>query len=187
MYGCIPIVDHLEHAPADIPRALLSALRAVYMERGNGQKFIVVVAGALSLSNLTVGESSPFYGIARTVYVGDITEQESLVYITSFMTDRGVVVEDAIYDYLVHMAGGTIHLMNRICRECVESLPGSAREQLRLRDVQKTIKHFIRYAAAHYGPLREAVRLIEDDPDLLLYMSSFWNSRLSLDTGCHWD
>ena len=64
------IIEHLEALPTDLVQALLTSLRAAYMDQQTlDQRITVVVSGALSLATMTVGESSPFRGIARRVQV----------------------------------------------------------------------------------------------------------------------
>jgi type II secretory pathway predicted ATPase ExeA len=72
------LLDHLESLPTDLAQALLTSLRAAYMEQTTlNCRLLVVASGALSFAGLTLGESSPFRGIARRVYVRDLSEQES--------------------------------------------------------------------------------------------------------------
>jgi len=55
------IVDPLEALPLDLVQALLTSLRAAYMDQQTLERHVsVVVSGALSLATLAVGESSPF-------------------------------------------------------------------------------------------------------------------------------
>ncbi|NIV37740.1 MAG: hypothetical protein GWN58_52505, partial [Anaerolineae bacterium] len=54
------IIEHLEAVPTDLVQALLTSLRAAFMDQQTHQHGVmVVVSGALSLATLTVGESSP--------------------------------------------------------------------------------------------------------------------------------
>ncbi len=74
----ILIIEHLEAVPTDLVQALLTSLRAAYMDQQSEEyRVMVVVSGALSLATLTVGESSPFRGIARRLFVGDLTRKQS--------------------------------------------------------------------------------------------------------------
>ena len=60
------IIDPLEALPTDLVQALLTSLRAAYMDQQTLEHQVtVVVSGALSLATLAVGESSPFRGICR--------------------------------------------------------------------------------------------------------------------------
>ena len=57
------IIEHLEAMPTDLVQALLTSLRAAFMDQQTRRlRVMVVVSGALSLATLTVGESSPFRG-----------------------------------------------------------------------------------------------------------------------------
>ena len=68
------IIDNLEAIPTDLVQALLTSLRAAYMDQQTlDHRLTVVASGALSLANLTVGESSPFRGIAERIFIGDLS------------------------------------------------------------------------------------------------------------------
>ena len=54
------IIDPLEAIPTDLVQALLTSLRAAYMDQQDMEyQVTVVVSGAFSLATLTVGESRP--------------------------------------------------------------------------------------------------------------------------------
>jgi len=90
------ILDHLEALPNDLVQALLTSLRAAYMEQQTlDHRLLVVVSGALSLAALTVGESSPFRGIARRVFVSGLSESESEAFIRDQIEADWIRVSDA--------------------------------------------------------------------------------------------
>jgi hypothetical protein len=164
------MVDHLEAVPTDLLRALLSALRAAYMEwhddwhRSQGH-LVAVVAGALSLATLTVGESSPFRNIATVVSMGDLTENESKALILAQTMTNGITISQAVRKRLLQVAGGNAHLIQLICRKCVQEAYEKGIRRLTTRRVNKVVHKFIEDQAAHYQHLQEAIRLIEEDPD----------------------
>ena len=85
------IIDPLEGIPTDLVQALLTSLRAAYMDQQDMEYQVTVVAsGALSLATLAVGESSPFRGIARRVFVGDLSDQDSLALIQELLAEEGI-------------------------------------------------------------------------------------------------
>ena len=87
------IIEHLEAVPTDLIQALLTSLRAAFMDQQTHQHGVmVVVSGALSLAALTVGESSPFRGIARRVFVGDLSKEQSSALIAELLAAEGVTL-----------------------------------------------------------------------------------------------
>ena len=85
------IIEHLESLPTDLAQALLTSLRAAYMDQQTmDNQAIVIVSGALSLANLTVGESSPFRGIARRVFIGDLSEPDSQALLGEFLSEHHI-------------------------------------------------------------------------------------------------
>jgi serine phosphatase RsbU (regulator of sigma subunit) len=162
------IIEHLEAVPTDLIQALLTSLRAAFMDQQMREsRVIVVVSGALSLATLTVGESSPFRGIARRVFVGDLTRAQSEALIAEQLASKGIEASDRAQRRLLRAAQGDPYLIRRLCRRCAEMAGADATPHLRARNVKGLTRSFLRNDVYQYAPLQEAVRLIEEDPDLL--------------------
>jgi hypothetical protein len=162
------VLDHLEAPPTDLVQALLTSLRAAYMDQLSlDHRLISIVSGALSLATLTVGESSPFRGIARRVFVGDLTPAESSALIEREIAQGGVAASDRARRMLLRASCGDPYLIKQLCQRCVSAALATRSQYLRASHVKRTTRLFLRDEVSRYGPLLEAVRLIEDDPDLL--------------------
>ena len=162
------IIDNLDAIPTDLIQALLTSLRAAYMDQQDRPfQVIVIVSGALSLANLTVGESSPFRGIARRIFVGDLSRDQSRQLIGDFLAAEGVSSTSQAQKRLLEATSGDPYLIRKLCQRCVDSLNTGDGGRLRTRSVNRIIAAFIRDDVAEYAPLVEAVRLIEEDPDLM--------------------
>jgi serine phosphatase RsbU (regulator of sigma subunit) len=162
------LMDPLEALPTDLVQALLTSLRAAYMDQQMmAHQVTVVVSGALSLATLTVGESSPFRGIARTVFIGDLQEVESQALILEFLVEEGISATTPAMQRLLQSTSGDIFLMRKISHLCAEYIQSRVRGRLRSRDVTNITNRFLRDEVFQYTPLIEAVRLIEEDPDLM--------------------
>lgn len=162
------IIDPLEALPTDLVQALLTSLRAAYMDQQNqDHQVTVVVSGALSLATVAVGESSPFRGIANRVFVGDLSAGDSQELILELLDEHGIMATKPAVQKLLHAACGDIYLIHRLTQRCAELVNSRASGQLRSRDVAYVIERFLRQEVFQYAPLVEAVRLIEEDPDLL--------------------
>jgi serine phosphatase RsbU (regulator of sigma subunit) len=167
-HDLILIIEHLEAVPTDLVQALLTSLRAAYMDQQTLEtRVLVVVSGALSLATLTVGESSPFRGIARRVFVGDLARGESATLIDEQLAGAGVTASRRARLRLLRSTGGDPYLIRRICQRCVEVAGEESSRKLRARMVRDVVRGFLRDEVYQYAPLQEAVRLIEEDPDLL--------------------
>jgi serine phosphatase RsbU (regulator of sigma subunit) len=164
----ILLIDPLEALPTDLVQALLTSLRAAYMDQQTfDHQVTVVVSGALSLATLTVGESSPFRGIARRVFIGDLSENDSQALILDFLAEEGISATNPAVSKLVLSTRGDIFLIRRISQLCAQLLRSRSSNRLRTRDVNNAINRFLRNEVFQYAPLIEAIRLIEEDPDLL--------------------
>ncbi len=163
------IIEHLEAVPTDLVQALLTSLRAAYMDQQlQENRVMVVVSGALSLATLTVGESSPFRGIAQRVFVGDLTESESKALIVDELAARGIVtLKKQALHRLLAASRGDAYLIRHLCEQAAESALVASATRLRAETVKQVVRDFLRDRVYRYTPLQEAVRMIEDDPDLL--------------------
>jgi serine phosphatase RsbU (regulator of sigma subunit) len=162
------IIDPLEALPTDLVQSLLTSLRAAYMDQQDlDYRLTVVVSGALSLATLAVGESSPFRGIARRVFIGDLSESDSLALIQDFLVEDGASATRRALDKILQATRGDVFLIRRISQRSAELLRARGFGRLRARDVDRTTSRFLRQEVFQYAPLVEAIRLIEDDPDLL--------------------
>jgi GAF domain-containing protein len=164
------MLDDLEQVPSDLLSVLLSSLRAMYMEQeraGPGRRLVVVVAGALSLAGLTVRETSPFYGIALPVHLGDLADEDSLRILDRQLAKIGRVASDHVRNSLLQKVRGNANLIRAFCRR-LASDDGEGPTRLTARRVHLEAERFLREEAASYQPLQEAVRLVEEDPDLLI-------------------
>jgi len=167
-HDLILIVEHLEAPPTDLVQALLTSLRAAYMDQQTmDSRVLVVVSGALSLATLTVGESSPFRGIANRVFAGDLSRDESTALIAELLTAGGIKASPKAGRRLLRATSGDPYLIRTICRQCIDAVRTDASRQLRARTVRSVTNRFLREQVDEYAPLHEAVRMIEEDPDLL--------------------
>ena len=163
------IFDPLEALPMDLVQALLTSLRATYMDQQTQENQVtVVVSGALSLATIAVGESSPFRGICRRVFVGDLSKTASQALIEELLAEEHVFATRAAVQNLLLAASGDVFLIRKISQRCSELVRSRSSNQLRSRDVHNATGRFLREEVFQYAPLLEAIHLIEDDPDLLL-------------------
>jgi len=164
----ILIVEHLEAVPTDLVQALLTSLRAAYMDQQLLDcRVTVVISGALSLATLTIGESSPFRGIARRVFVGDLSAEESSSLIAEQVAASGITASKRARRRLLRATRGDPFLIRSICQRCIEAVQEESLSRLRGRVVRRVVRGFLQDEVYQYAPLLEAVRLIEEDPDLL--------------------
>ncbi|MDD3824406.1 MAG: PP2C family protein-serine/threonine phosphatase [Anaerolineae bacterium] len=162
------ILEHLEALPTDLVEALLTSLRAAFMDQQDqDQRVVAVVSGALSLAALTVGESSPFRGIARRIFLADLNGARSAAIIAEELAAARVLVSRKARRRLLLAANGDPYLIRRLCQRCVDLSLNLSPSRLRAAQVQQVVAEFLRDDVYHYAPLQEAVHVIEDDPDLL--------------------
>ncbi|MEW5871567.1 MAG: PP2C family protein-serine/threonine phosphatase [Chloroflexota bacterium] len=162
------IIEHLETVPTDLVQALLTSLRAAYMDQQTlDYRVTVVISGALSLATLTVGESSPFRGIARRVFIGDLSAEDSQGMIAEYLNEHNLLTTRQAERRLLEATRGDAFLIRSICERCIEMVEGRHLPQLGAGCVNRITGRFLRSEVFQYAPLLEAVRMIEEDPDLL--------------------
>ncbi len=163
------MIDPLEALPTDLAQALLTSLRAAYMDQQmQDYQVTVILSGALSLATLTLGESSPFRGIARRVFIDDLSSADSLAMILEYLAENGVNATRPAIERLHQATCGDLFLIRKLCQDAVDLTNARRNRQLRVRDVDTLINHFLGGEVLRYAPLVEAIRLMEDDPDLLI-------------------
>jgi hypothetical protein len=162
------IIEHLEAVPIDLVQALLTSLRAAYMDQQPLEnRLVVIVSGALSLASLTVGESSPFRGIARRVFIGDLNQEASRTLIEEYLMEGDIDFTPHAHRRLLQATSGDQFLIRHLSQQCIQLVKGGVQEKLGAPDVNRITRRFLNKDVFQYAPLLEAVRLIEDDPDLL--------------------
>ena len=162
------IIEHLEVVPTDLVQSLLTSLRAAYMDQQTmANRTTVVVSGALSLATLTVGESSPFRGIAKRVFVGDLSDEDSMALIHEYLQEGEVSVTRQAQRRLLRATNGDHFLIRKIIQRSIMLARATASDRLRSGNVNQVTTEFLRDEVFSYAPLLEAARLIEEDPDLI--------------------
>ncbi|MBM3299339.1 MAG: hypothetical protein FJY85_05240, partial [Deltaproteobacteria bacterium] len=162
------IIDHLHNAPNDLILALLTSLRAAYMDQEPGGPVVVaVVCGALSLAALTIGQTSPFANVAEAVFVNVLSDTESAALIQEHTAWASVRLSTGAEAALLRATRGDPRLIERICRSCLQTTGQGAFRQVTARTVNRAVRKFIEEQASSYEPFVEALSLIEDSPDLL--------------------
>jgi len=164
------IIDHLEGVSNDLARLLLTSLRAIYMEQENNSenRLVAIVVGALSLAGIATGETSPFRGIAELVIVDLPPDEENERHITTFFSNLDIRLSSVALKYLIRAARGDRYLIEFLCDKCAQLISEKTSRQLSLPLAKKISQEFILNEAQSHAPLQEAVRLIENDPDLLV-------------------
>jgi serine phosphatase RsbU (regulator of sigma subunit) len=164
----IIIVDNLHSVPKDLIQALLTSLRAAYMDQDLDSPMVVpIVCGAFSLAALTVGQSSPFANVARTVYISGLSDRESQDLIENSVAAVPFRVSAGACRELLRATRGDPRLIERVCRLCVGMAAGTRSQQITASTVRRAVREFIQEQAPSYEPFVEAVSMVEEDPDLL--------------------
>ena len=147
------ILEHLEALPTDLVEALLTSLRAAFMDQQDqDQRVVAVVSGALSLAALTVGESSPFRGIARRIFLADLNGGRSAAIIAEELAAARVLVSRKARRRLLLAANGDPYLIRRLCQRCVDLSLNLSPSRLRAAQVQQVVAEFLRDDVYHYAP-----------------------------------
>ncbi|MCB0167392.1 MAG: hypothetical protein KDI79_24395 [Anaerolineae bacterium] len=88
------VFDHLEAIPRDSLQTLLDALKVTHKRSDKGW-LITVVCGALGLAEHIVGVNSPFRGISKPVFVGDITDEHGQALLDKQLAKEKIKVSQA--------------------------------------------------------------------------------------------
>lgn len=105
-------IDHLPYFPT-----FLRIWRKVFHERFEKKilnRYVIIITGSADLIELTVGPTSPF-NIAQTLYIGDLSQEESKQLISEPLNRLNVAIENRAIDYLISQTGGHPQLLQHIC------------------------------------------------------------------------
>lgn len=162
------IFDHLHPVPDDLIHSLLLVLRSVYTERDlhEAPQWTVVVAGGINLADFSTGPTSPF-NIAKAVRIEPLDGEQSreLAHRTLQWYDRNVS-KGALAEIL-RWAEGDRHFLPLLCNWSAEAVAGYQRPTITSAVVRRAVKRLWLTDEAQ-APIREAIRLIEEDAGTLL-------------------
>jgi serine phosphatase RsbU (regulator of sigma subunit) len=178
------LIDHLQALPPDLVHGLLLALRSAYMEQDYAapRQLVAVVSGGMNLVGLSTGSTSPF-NIAKPVAASPLTPEQTRALAWATFEAYGCGASDGAVAGIEEWAGGDAYLVSRLCAECVDAVRGHRRAQVTWQDVNLAARRLwgadrrdivpqplrdIVPALLRDPPIREAIRMIEEDPDTML-------------------
>ncbi len=171
--GCdlVLLLDQLERVRMGPLQSLLKVLRAVFNERNPStpDHLIVVIANALSMAALTLGETSPF-NIARLVRVHDLTPEESRKLIAVVAQQKQLRIESAALQRCIEATRGDRYLISRLCERCSDVADRRQAKQITKKNIDGTLHQFVIDVneATGYRPLQETIRALEANPTALM-------------------
>lgn len=162
------MIDHLQALPHDLIQLLLGALRAAFMERRTDCPYLldVVVTGGMALADLSLGVTSPF-NMARPIFQSHLTSGQTIALARENFSAYGVQASSHALERIDHWAGGDRYLTPLLAARCFEAIKGYRRPQVTQTVVDQVAQRISIHEAAN-PPFREAIQVIEDDPDTVL-------------------
>ena len=162
------LVDHLQALPHDLIHSLLLALRSAYMERDEDARaqLVAVVTGSMNLVGLSTGPTSPF-NIARPVVALPLTPEQTAALAQATIEAHGYRVSPKALECIGAWAGGDRYLVARLCAWSAEMAQGYRRPVV-TQTVVERVADYLWLADQELPPIREAIRMIEEDPDTML-------------------
>lgn len=162
------MIDHLQALPHDLIQQLLGALRSAYMERKSERRHSldVVVTGGMALADLSLGITSPF-NMARPIFQSHLTYGQTIALARENFAAYGVQSSPNALARVEHWAGGDRYLAPLLAARCHEAVKGYRRPQVTQTVVDQVALRICTHESAD-SPFREAIQVIEDDPDTVL-------------------
>jgi signal transduction histidine kinase len=162
------LIDHLQALPHDLVHSLLLALRSAIMEQTGDEtpQLTAVVTGGVNLSGLASGPTSPF-NIARTVLVPALSAEQTRALAVAAFEARHASVTLGALESIVEWVGGDRYLVPRLCAWSAEIAQSHRRPRVTQPVVQRALQR-LRLTDKAQAPIREATRIIEEDPDSML-------------------
>lgn len=162
------LIDHLHALPHDLVHSLLLALRSAYMEREADapRRLVVVVTGGMNLVGLSAGPTSPF-NIARPEPAAPLTPDQSLALAEAALAAHNCSASAGALQRIVHWTAGDRYLLPRLCAWSAEIVQGYRRPRATRAVVERAAARLCADQQS-LPPIREAIRMIEEDPDTML-------------------
>lgn len=162
------LIDHLQSIPQDLVYSLLVALRSAYNEQMTQPtpRLVVVMTGGMNLVGLASGPTSPF-NIAKPLLMPGLTPPQGLKLAAATLAAYGTHASEKALELLIEQAGGDTYLLPQLCAWCAEAVRGYQRPQVTTSVVTRAVQRLWLTFEAQ-APLREAIQLVEEDPDTLL-------------------
>jgi hypothetical protein len=170
------LIDHLQALPHDLVHGLLLALRSAYMEQdfNASRQLVAVVSGGMNLVGLSTGSTSPF-NIAKPVAASPLSPEQTRALARATCEAYGCEVSEGALAGIQEWAGGDAYLVGMLCAECCKSGPTTAAQTVRGQGKARVTRQTVNRAARglwgadrRAPPIREAIRMIEEDPDTML-------------------
>jgi signal transduction histidine kinase len=162
------LIDHLNALPNDLVHSLLLALRSAFMERDSQaqRQLGAVVAGSMNLAGLATGPSSPF-NIAHRVLVTPLSRGQSWTLTEATLATYGLRASDGALKRILEWAEGDYWLLPLLCEWSAEAVRGYRKQIVKSTAVDRAAQR-ISVTDQAQTPMREAIQIIEEDPDTLL-------------------
>ncbi len=160
--------DHLQALPHDLIQLLLNALRATFMERNPEHTHFLdaVIAGGMALADLSLGLTSPF-NFAQPIFQGHLTSEQTMALARENFTAYEMAVSSNALERIDHWAGGDRFLVPQLVADSIEAVKGYRRPQVTQTVIDQTARRICGRGSTN-SPFREAIEVIEDDPDTVL-------------------
>jgi sigma-B regulation protein RsbU (phosphoserine phosphatase) len=164
------LIDHLQALPHDLVHSLLLALRAAFMERevDAPRQLVAVVTGGMNLVGLSTGPTSPF-NIAKPVVVTALSAEQTQVLAAATLDVLGCPVSAEALQRIVEWVGGDYYLTPRLCAWCADIVRRHRHPRVTRAVVDRAAERVL-LSEKPQAPIREAIRMIEEDPDTMLDM-----------------
>lgn len=162
------LIDHLQALPHDLVHSLLLALRATFMERDveAPRQFVAVVTGGMNLVGLSTGPTSPF-NIAKPVVVTALTAKQTAALAAATLDALGCSASAEALQRLVEWVAGDPHLIPRLCTWCADTVRRHRQPKVTRTVVNRAAERMVLHEKPQ-ASIREAIRMIEEDPDTML-------------------
>ncbi len=162
------LIDHLQALPHDLVHSLLLSLRSAFMEREADapRQLVAVVTGGMNLVGLSTGPTSPF-NIAKPVVALPLDEEQTRALVEATLAAHGCRPSDQAVRRLVEWLSGDQFLVPRICAWSVEFVRSHRQPRVTRAVVDRAMERLWQNPADQ-APIREAIRMIEEDPDTML-------------------
>jgi len=151
----VVLLDEIGALPEETAFRLAHSIRAVFTYRYNKReygRYVFILSGAVDMLKLTTGKNSPLKNVTESVYLGDLSKEETRLLLARGMTRAGINPSPELYDYIYHWTNGHPYLTQLIGALLIESGQSATEET-----VHAIIKQLLQTEDRNLPHLRRAL------------------------------
>jgi len=120
----VVLLDEIGALPKETAFRLAHSIRAVFTDRYNKReygRYVFILSGAVDMLELATGRTSPLKNVMESIYLRDLTEEETRLLLTRGLSQAGIYPSPTVYGQVYQWTSGHPYLTQLVGTLLVES------------------------------------------------------------------